>query len=664
MSLNVPTKKDFLENYEQARDTLLLYVRQHVFPNTFEGEDDCSIFEVAFLENLFSLEPFWLQYGEIAEYPNEFRQFCWDIVKEHKTHTKDDMLDLVKWAIDPISGELIYYQDKSHEDPTGEKKTKEQLSTSEISFSATQQEGNLSILFEQQLNQLSAKQQKQLYVFYLSAVNFMAVNANNSPSDMPKVAQKSLQQRTQKKDKKYGFHLNYKTKFDILRASYPLYSDGISRWATDYDKKYYSDIRDEKGRQRLYKKLYKEVGFHKSNFNSSRFHDKLANLFIDCIKKVNTSVVDESWIEKIKKHRPPLQMELKPLPKEAYSARDIMLHALDDSLKKGCVEYESVMLCILRNELYKQEFVVPADQIKQYLLHKSQCSTCRQAEKSMREVMGYRYSRLKEIIDRPIYPKHVPAIQPTSVLTHKKLVSFYKERYRRIPCDLHKYYLALAYKQNGEIDKAREQLRQTPSNNVAISHMGAVISVYCACGKEDVYHLNALRSPKIAFGRFDETRLLDIPQINVCEPDRRIRNDGKETSAMSRNMLTFEYQVDQENWLVYPNEQQQIEGNLYYLPQSELFSLLDKQIRASEELTINYKDYFKRFIDAEPLTKIAGIGIFSEGQQFITFAGKPLHGVQHPLLGNLPFGWYIEIKAERSNKTMFESYAKRSTFVK
>ena len=663
MSFNIPTKKDFLSlaTCEQAREALFLYVREYVFPHTFAGEDDCSLFELAFFENNFSLESFWSRYGEIGQYPNEFRQFCWQIVKENKSQTSGDELDLVRWSINTTLDKCIYYKKEKDEENAGCGYTnrrnedwvgdKDPLSIMLANENNGVEKKGETISFEKCLNQLNALQQKQVYVFYLSALNFILVNASNAPSDMPEAAQELLRTKTRRREEKYGAQLNYATKLAVLEKSYPLYFEGICPWAMGYEKKHYPHIHDEKTRQRLYKQLYKEVGFHKTNFNSSRFHTKLADLFIQCLIKVRKDFAeDDSFIQKLKKKRPPLQLELKPLPTAAYTAKDKMYCALAKNMHV-CEEYESIMLWLLRNELDRRTqhpFVIPVEKINQYLVHKSQCAQCKQTEEAMREVMAYRYGRLQEIMNKPIYPIHSPNNGQISGANTKGLVRYYTERYHKIPCELHKYYLALAYKQNGDLDKSKTLLASNktgaPAENLT---MGTVLSVYCACGKEDEYHLNALRSPKIAIGRLDKEDPLDIPQINVCQPDGL---------AMSRDMLTLEYQANRQDWLVHPKQEQA--GNLWFLAQDKLFDLLERQMGKTEDLYVDYAESFEPLTQDVWLSDIAGIGMFWKGT--VSFEGKLLQGVTHPLLGRLPVGWYIEVKAHRRNKTIMKSFADKS----
>jgi len=58
------------------------------------------------------------------------------------------------------------------------------------------------------------------------------------------------------------------------------------------------------------------------------------------------------------------------------------------------------------------------------------------------------------------------------------------------------------------------------------------------------------------------------------------------------------------------------------------------------------------------LSDIAGIGVFAESS--VLFKGQLLQGIKHPLLERVPFGWYIEVKAQRRSKTIMKSFAEKS----
>ena len=56
------------------------------------------------------------------------------------------------------------------------------------------------------------------------------------------------------------------------------------------------------------------------------------------------------------------------------------------------------------------------------------------------------------------------------------------------------------------------------------------------------------------------------------------------------------------------------------------------------------------------LRDIAGIGLIplkSEAKLF--FKGQEITGINHPVLGKLPFGWYVEVYPRRQNEA-FRSY--------
>ncbi len=608
MNLAIPTKRDFQENRTQAEYALLEYVALVVFPCNKESDERASRFCELWQSGSIDLQEFWGNYGEISEHEREFADFC-----VSKIGKGED------WEQGPQAGVV------SDDVPDREGKSGNEEVDAELPQEATNVDDFIGKLKEF-LSSLPSSTFNKFLVFFLSTHNFIVVNAAKSPSDMPKEVQNSMPAQ--------GGHLSYETKRLHLERLYPF-------WAC-FDRilgnKYI--LSDQKVQQQQYGKLYKAAHIT----NSSREKKKLIQIVSSFFDKFSGQFVElqEPIIQSIM--RAPLQTKLQDLPKQAISRRDHM-HIVLPEVFKGCSQYDKERLLLIRNEFIKTEKVIINDA---YLEHRRTCAKCKHAEESMREVMEYRYGRLQEIMNKPIYPIHKPNEGQLSATTPKELVQYYEERYKKIPYELHKYYLALAYKRNGEIEKANALLMSNetiaPSTNPT---MGTVISVYCACGKEDEYHLNALRSPKIAIGRLDEEDPLDIPQINVCQPDGM---------AMSRDMLTLEYQANRQDWLVHSKKEQ--EGNLWFLSQDKLFNLLDRQIGTSGELNIDFAESFESLTRDIWLSDVAGIGVFWEGS--VLFAGQLLQGVKHPLLGRLPIGWYIEVKAQRRSKTIMKSFAEKS----
>lgn len=608
MNLAIPTKRDFQEDRKQAEYALLEYVALMVFPCNKESDERASRFCELWQSGSIDLQEFWGNYGEISEHEREFADFC-----VSKIGKGED------WEQGPQAGVV------SDDVPDREGKSGNEEVDAELPQEATNVDDFIGKLKEF-LSSLPSSTFNKFLVFFLSTHNFIVVNAAKSPSDMPKEVQNSMPVKSG--------HLSYETKRLHLERLYPF-------WAC-FDRilgnKYI--LSDQKVQQQQYGKLYKAVHIT----NSSREKKKLIQIVSSFFDKFPGQFVElqEPIIQSIM--RAPLQTRLQDLPKQAISRRDQM-HIILPEVFKGCFQYDRERLLLIRNEFIKTEKTAVDDA---YLEHRRTCAKCKQAEESMREVMEYRYGRLQEIMNKPIYPVHKPNNGQISATTPQELVQYYEERYKKIPCELHKYYLALAYKRNGEIEKANALLMSNetiaPSTN---STMGTVISVYCACGKENEYHLNALRSPKIAIGRLDEEDPLDISQINVCQPDGL---------AMSRDMLTFEYQANRQDWLVHPKKEQ--EGNLWFLSQDKLFNLLDRQSGTAGELNVDFAESFEPLTRDIWLSEIAGIGVFWEGS--VLFAGQLLKGAKHPLLGRLPTGWYIEVKAQRRSKTIMKSFAEKS----
>ena len=99
----------------------------------------------------------------------------------------------------------------------------------------------------------------------------------------------------------------------------------------------------------------------------------------------------------------------------------------------------------------------------------------------------------------------------------------------------------------GETEKAKSLLTSNEAGALSTNlTMGTVISVFCACGKEDAYPLNALRARKAAIGGEDEEEPLDIPQISVCQP---ISNLLKFT-AIYLNLLLSEIYLNNKSYLL------------------------------------------------------------------------------------------------------------------
>ena len=155
--------------------------------------------------------------------------------------------------------------------------------------------------------------------------------------------------------------------------------------------------------------------------------------------------------------------------------------------------------------------------------------------------------------------------------------------------------------------------------------MGSVsykIIIRCICGEIKEYKLNCYKNPLVIVGKKQSTSL--YPQIELCSDDE---NEFGE-QFLSRTTLYFAYGYDKKDWIL---------GN----------GFPDKKYEC-EQL---YKDKFYRLSenDIQKLSDISGIGIFpinNKSDKFrLYYKKQEILGLKHPVLPNLPFGWYIEIKS-------------------
>ena len=655
MLLNIPTRKDFEIDSAKALEALFAYIYGHVFCDEDRNGFACASCEY-FLIDWHRLEVFWQRYGEISQNQEKFKTFCLKCAKEQSNFMFSDAVEheyVAEKLMPKLKSKNSKSKDENEEETTQFEDDLDEIEAINcdnpldvlIQSSERQKTDRLITPFCEYLSKQTEEIQDKFKILFISVRNFIAVNATKSPTDMPHIAQEKIQNWIKLKnfldESKYEL---YEKKVFFLWECYPFWkllnnSELATQWI----------LKDQEIQKEEYNKLFRKWKLGSSSVNSSREKNKLATVvkkFLDSLPyKDELESLWPEWKESILKC--PLQTTLTDLPQEALTAREVVLNRVP-LVFDACIQYRDILFAQTAFEEGKLVLKDYTDQeIQEFLHHKSHCPKCSQAAESLSTIMKYRYGQLQRTQPHEIYPKHTPIKEEKDILNARQLVSYYKKRYERIPCELHKYYLALAYKQSGEVEKGRNLLNKSSLENPAVSHMGTVISVHCACGKEDTYHLNALRAPKIALGRLDAEDPLDIPQISVCQPDGL---------AMSRDMLRFEYQEDQWDWLVHPKAEQA--GNLWFSSQDKLFNLLDKQIRADGTTTINYAEYFEPLTRDMWLSDIAGIGVFAESS--VLFKGQLLQGIKHPLLERVPFGWYIEVKAQRRSKTIMKSFAEKS----
>ena len=643
MPLYIPTKENFEHHYMDALNALIEYIYNHIFVSEKDRNDFAGACCTFLLENRQVLQQWLQENGEIVNHKRKFEIFCKECAKKESNYTSTDFVEdqYFRFQYEGLK------EDEGLKEPefnNGKRNPQPLKDLSDVLLEKSLH-NSLSTLepFLSYFNTLSEDVQDEFKLFFISLYNFILVNAEKSLTDMPRPARKNSKLLDKIKQAYGKSETLFQKKVRFLWECYPFWKFMRDVFGFKWI------LKDEKAQQKEYINLYRKLKFDSQKKNSSREKNKLKRIVVQFFEQFSTTEdtnqYKEDWTQSILDC--PLQSQLQPLPEEALTIREKVLGRMP-GLFKGCSAYNSIRFSLVAREKGKMNLGnYTLQEIEAYFHHKSQCQKCQQAEKTLNEVMEYRYGQLQGIESRHIYAIHSPNNEPKKIKNAKQIAHYYEERYNKIPCELHKYYLDLAYKRNGEPEKAKNLWETDKSiHSPRILTMGAVISVYCACGKDDEYHLNALRSPKIAIGRLDEEDPLDIPQINVCQPDG---------FAMSRDMLVFEYKSEQQDWLVQPKEAQAQKGNLWFLSQERLFSVL----RKGELADVDWMKYAEPLVEKVYLSELAGIGIFRTGTK-MTIQGNPLSGICHPLLGTLPFGWYVEIKAQRRNRTIMKSFAENS----
>lgn len=214
--------------------------------------------------------------------------------------------------------------------------------------------------------------------------------------------------------------------------------------------------------------------------------------------------------------------------------------------------------------------------------------------------------------------------------------------------------------------------------------LGYEISIRCICGQETRYRLNALRFPLVTIGRKQDEDTT-LPDINMCSDDKR---------TLSRFMLYFAYDLEEKDWVVgagFPpskyiklnpelndldertksdEKRSKKQDDLFYVSNNKLVDILSSKYDNIGNKVLVCGNEFRNSItpfgkEAIPLQDIAGIGLKPCNiDNPLEYNGQKITCVTHPLIGQLPFGWYIEISANRANNSVVRSFISRSKYFK
>lgn len=279
--------------------------------------------------------------------------------------------------------------------------------------------------------------------------------------------------------------------------------------------------------------------------------------------------------------------------------------------------------------------------------HCCMCKDCRNAVKRFEDALRYRQNQLtgKMNWQRKVYPKHIYTKEGLLQTQNQDRLAYYEEMARQFASPLNTYFFQTACKLAGKSVGAVMKNQPVATPRIA-EDKDYVLSVRCICGIESRYPLNHWRLGKVSFGRLQSDGV-QAATINVCADDDK--------PHISRNMFELKYDVKENDWFLSaggdtPEKRRQNGTQIGYITFSKLRNVLDAQIAktpAGSKVQCQqiWAREFTRLGDKRvPLGEVAGIGLvwLAEGKPLL-FHGETKTGVDHPLLGKLPFGWYIDV---------------------
>lgn len=432
----IPTKEDFINNRNQAHENLYLYIISLL--GTEQNEDDIQDLSIRFFESS-KLSGFFDEFGEIRGHEKEFKLLCQNELKEIKSGSGWDYRG---FSLEEDRDEVEIASDKQQFYKYQEQEVNDSLDEDYI---RTEENGACLDKLIEIIKSLPDREQIRFQVAYLAIQNTLDISAKKPPTDMPKEVRAIVRERAK------GAHIKYEEKRKILEGS---------RCPTGFWQKYHEMIgknllnKEFKIQNEIYIKLYKRAKFS----NITRDKKKMAEI----VEKISSELA-ENVKEKLKKDIQNFlcRTSLTPIPKEAQSIKDQALGGKD---KRPCKEYvEFIALLVQENMGYYhvQRDLNWEKRVSAYLEHRCTCERCQGYEKQLRQRMEYRRARMQEIGQQAPYLYHEYDPKQAVKTGQKDLVLYYEKEYKYNPCDMNLFYLLLAYKNAGEIQKAKNLLAST-----------------------------------------------------------------------------------------------------------------------------------------------------------------------------------------------------------
>lgn len=427
----IPTKNDLIspDTKIQAINQLIEYLYS-LFPShefrQQEKEESFQDFIMELYEGKIDLVPFFDEFDEIRGHEKDFKRFCLSQFK------KMSQFLAPSWGDDETDAMQIIADRKQQQEYN-------QKSAIEDRF-YDDSEVNLLGELMRQIGNGPEREESRFKVAYLSIQNTLAIDAKKSPSDMPVEARIPMQKRAK------GAKMSYSAKKQALEDI--LYPSGF--WQK-FGEVFEKDITHKEHRKQnaKYKDLLKKAKFS----NTKRDKEKMASI-VDKILPNESVELREELKKDIKNFM--VRKELSPLPQEDQSDKDKILSGFRNC---ACKEFLEIISLLVQERLLGIK-LQDNSKLKEYLSHRISCSKCREYENSLEQRMSYRVERMKLIENLPFYPYHSYRAEGVQKTQERDLVRYYEREFEHNPCDMYLYYLLLAYKNAGLIEKATDLYHQ------------------------------------------------------------------------------------------------------------------------------------------------------------------------------------------------------------
>lgn len=379
--------------------------------------------------------------------------------------------------------------------------------------------------------------------------------------------------------------------------------------------------------QEKYKQYYKKAKITNMTRDKKTI---LINVFGDVLPKEEM----DGLIKQIKDIS--IKTELHELKNEALSERDRNMRPVQQIIYPHPEYKHAMWLKAIYEEFFTESAPAESEEFRALARHLQNCPECMDSFEKIKTSVKYRKYNQNLIKSR-----HTPQQGPVQ----EAAIRYYSEKLQEAPCALTRDLLRCAY------ELAKQPLPEEPARNpepqnTAENGKDYVLNIRCICGKNVNYALNHYREYPVTLGRAQESEL-NVPTVALC---------GDDGPVLSRNLCQLQYDWSKKDWFLSASAS----GKGRYIVYLTVDTLKKLMKEAQEKAYFNgkiacsnnWKNLLHTLRDGEqiPLQEVALFGLWPTFDKPLMFKGQSVTGSEHPLLGKLPVGWWVEVFPRRQDR--------------